>query len=123
MSFQCADCGEAFRESERSGIRWCVKCKGPLHPECAMVFREFEDSCEACATEENARFTLVMARGSGEGREAPEDDAQYVRALPGATLRLAVDPEESDAVLPWDASVALLPIVAVNWFADEEEEN
>lgn len=120
----CCDCLEVFLESERPGARYCRECGQPMHHECVCLL-DGDDYCGACFEKETTRFYLVLARGAGEGREAPEDDPQYLRPLPGKAVRLAVDSKSMGDILPWDAMLAALPVVpVVDWFggADEEDE-
>ena len=52
-------------------------------------------ACEPCFVAENTRFTLVMSRGAGEGREPipdaedPKDRAQYAQPLSTTSERFA----------------------------------
>ncbi len=121
----CTDCGEDVKESERPGLHWCIVCRGPMHQECSLLLGG-EAACEKCFTAENSRFFLVLAAGTGEGRDPvlEEGDKAYTKPLPGEALRL-VDAKGNmaEGILPWDASVAELAIEkGIQWFGEEEDD-
>lgn len=94
-SDHCADCGELVTQTEAlQGLR-CYKCSGPLHVECVMTDDAGNAACEPCFVAENTRFTLVMSRGAGEGREPitdaedPKDRAEYDKPLSTSVERFA----------------------------------
>lgn len=127
----CADCGEDVIESERPGVRYCYFCKKPLHGECSMTTRGAEDACENCYSAEATRFTLVMAQGTGEGRDpiAEEGEVGYERPLPGSAVQLRdvseLKPDEDVGVSRWDAELEAVGLElgkdAIDWFAEGEE--
>lgn len=64
-----------------------------------MLTTSGDDACEDCYTQENSRFTLVMAYGAGEGRLPilEEGERPYLVTLP-----------DIDELLSWESSLAAL---------------
>jgi hypothetical protein len=119
---RCADCGEGVLESERAGLLYCFSCKLPLHGECSLIVRSGDSACESCYNAENTRFALVMAKGTGDGREPIRDENErgYAHALPGKALKLVADIDKMVEVTPWDAALERVPATgAVAWFGED----
>jgi hypothetical protein len=95
----CADCGELVTQGERLSSPTCFYCRGRLHVECLLTTEEGEATCEDCLTAENTRYSLVMSRGAGEGRDPIEGED---------TKGYEVPLETSGAIVPWFSSLAAL---------------